>query len=96
VFDDLASLRAAIAYANNHPGPDLITFDPAVFGSRPRTIRLTGGPLVLTDQATTTIIGPGSRLLTISGGRKSRVFEILSGLGRDGRRRQSRSRRRVA
>jgi hypothetical protein len=79
VFDDLASLRAAVAYANNHPGPDVITFDPAVFGTRPRTIRLVGGPLMLTDPATTTIIGPGARLLTISGGRKSRVFDIEGG-----------------
>jgi hypothetical protein len=79
LFDDLASLRAAIAYANNHPGPDVITFDPAVFGTRSRTIRLIGGPLVLTDPATTTIIGPGARLLTLSGGVKRRVFDIEGG-----------------
>ena len=38
--------------------------------------QFTGGPLVLTDPATTTIIGPGARLLTISGGHRSRVFDI--------------------
>jgi parallel beta-helix repeat protein len=78
-FGDLASLRAAIAFANSHPGPDTISFDPAVFGKRPRTIRVIGGPLVLTDPATTTIIGPGARRLTISRGRKGRVFDIRGG-----------------
>ena len=57
-FDDLTSLQAAIVYANSHPGPDIITFDPLPSGKAPRTIKLTGGPLVLTDPATTTIIGP--------------------------------------
>ena len=33
-FDDLTSLRAAIAYANSHPGPDTITFAPAVFARK--------------------------------------------------------------
>jgi hypothetical protein len=77
--DGLTSLRAAIAYANSHPGPDTIIFDPAFFGTKHRTIRLVGGPLVLTDPATTTIVGPGARLLTISGGRRSRVFDIRGG-----------------
>ena len=78
-FDGLTSLRQAIAYANSHPGPDTITYDPAVFGKAPRTIKLIGGPLVLTDPATVTIIGPGANRLTLSGGRKSRVFDIRGG-----------------
>jgi hypothetical protein len=78
-FDDLTNLREAIAYANSHPGPDTITFDPSFFGKARRTIDLTGGPLVLTDPATTTIIGPGARLLTISGGGRSGVFDIEGG-----------------
>jgi hypothetical protein len=73
-FDDLASVRAAIACADSHPGQDTIIFGPANFGSKPKTIRLIGGPRLLTDPATTTIIGPGAKRLTISGGRKSRVF----------------------
>jgi hypothetical protein len=78
-FDGLTSLREAIAYANSHPGPDTITFDPAVFGKAPRTIKLIGGPLLLTDPATTTIVGPGARFLTLSGGRRSQVFDIRGG-----------------
>ena len=78
-FDGLTSLREAIAYANAHPGPDIITLDPAAFGKSRRTIVLTGGPLVLTDPATTTIVGPGMKRLTLSGGGKSRVFDFQGG-----------------
>ena len=77
--DGLTSLREAIAYANSHVGPDTIVLDPTVFGTKSRTIRLTGGPLILTDPATTIIIGPGAKRLTISGGGKSRVFDIQGG-----------------
>ena len=42
--DGLTSLRAAIAYANSHAGPDTIIFDPAYFGTRHRTIRLDRRP----------------------------------------------------
>jgi hypothetical protein len=83
--NSLASLRAAIAYADSHPGPETIIFDPAVFGKSPHTIVLTGGPLVLTDPATVTIMGPGADLLTLSGGEKSRVFDVEGGsLGLEG------------
>jgi hypothetical protein len=77
--DGLTSLREAIAYADSLPGPNTITFAPAFFGTTPRTIRLTGGPLVLTDPATTTIVGPGARWLTIAGGPKSGVFDVEGG-----------------
>ena len=79
VTGGLNGLRAAIAYANSHPGPDTIKFDPAIFGTKHHTIRVTGGPLVLTDPATTTIIGPGARLLTFRGNGKSRVFDVHGG-----------------
>jgi hypothetical protein len=78
-FDNLTSLREAIAYANSHPGPDTITFDPSFVGKARRTIVVTGGPLILTDPATTTIIGPGAKRLTISGGGKSGVFDVEGG-----------------
>ncbi len=77
--DNLTSLRAAVAYANSHPGPDTITLGPPVFGRRPQTIRVIGGPLVLTDSATTTIIGPGARLLTLKGDGKRRIFDVRGG-----------------
>ena len=38
-----------------------------------------GGPLVLTDPATTTIIGPGAKLLTFKGNGRSRVFDVRGG-----------------
>jgi hypothetical protein len=78
-FDDLTSLREAIAYANSHPGPDTITFDPSAFGTTARTIVLTGGPLVLTDPATTTIVGLGANLLTFKGTGQGPVFDIEGG-----------------
>jgi hypothetical protein len=79
VTNGVTGLRDAIAYANRHPGPDTIILDLPVFGAKRWTIRLTGSPLVLTDLATTTIIGPGAELLTLSGGGKSRVFDIEGG-----------------
>jgi fibronectin-binding autotransporter adhesin len=78
-FDDLTSLRAAIAYADSHPGPDTITFDPAPSGKKRRTIKVIGGPLVLTNPATTTIIGPGASRLLIQGDGKGPVFDIEGG-----------------
>jgi hypothetical protein len=77
--DGLTSLREAIAYANRHPGPDTIVLAPAASGARPRTLTLGGGPLVLTDPATTTIVGPGANRLTISGAGRGRVFDVQGG-----------------
>jgi hypothetical protein len=74
--DGLTSPREAIDYADSHPGPDTIVLGPGLLETRKQTIRLTGSPLVLTDPATTTIIGPGANLLTLSGGGKSRVCDI--------------------
>ena len=75
----LTSLREAIAYAETLSGPSTITFDPAFFSTGRRTIRLTGGPLVLTDPAMITIVGPGARRLTIDGAGRSRVFDVEGG-----------------
>jgi hypothetical protein len=77
--DGLTSLREAIAYANSLPVPSTITFARSVFGTKRQTIRLTGGPLVLSDPATTTIVGPGAKRLLIGGGGKSGVFEVEGG-----------------
>jgi hypothetical protein len=75
----LTSLREAIAYAESLPGPSTINFDRSFFGTKRRTIRLTGGPLVVTDPAMITIVGPGARRLTIGGGGKSGVFDVEGG-----------------
>jgi hypothetical protein len=40
--------------ANSHPGADTVVFDPAGVGTKPKTVRLIGGPMVLTNPATTT------------------------------------------
>ncbi len=79
VVTDLAGLRAAIAFANSHPGPDTILLDPTGSGAKPKTIQISGGPLVITNPATTTIIGPGARLLTIASDGRSGVFDIEGG-----------------
>ena len=72
------SLRYEIDQANTNAGPDAITFDSTLF-STPQTIALTSGQLSLSDAATTTIAGPGSGLLSISGNDASRVFLINYG-----------------
>jgi CSLREA domain-containing protein len=69
------SLREAIHYANIHPGPDVITFDPIVFGL-PRTITLTLGEIAITDNLTVNSPAGG---LTISGNNTSRIFDINDG-----------------
>ena len=73
------SLRTAIGYADLLTGPQIITFDPAVFGTTPQTITLTYGVLTMNNSATTTIQGPGANLLTVDGRGKGRVFDIEGG-----------------
>jgi hypothetical protein len=73
------SLRAAVLSANGTPGPDFITFDPAVFANA-QTITLSSGELGITDAVT--ITGPGAKLLTVSGNNASRVFNLnIPGVG---------------
>jgi CSLREA domain-containing protein len=69
------SLREAIHYANLHPGPDVITFDPVLFAT-PQTITLTLGEIAITD--TLTVNSPAASL-TISGNNTSRIFDINDG-----------------
>ncbi len=79
VFAGLLSLREAVDVANAVPG-ETITFDPTVFGT-PQTIYLSQGPLELSDTSgTTTIMGPGGGLVTVSGGHVSGVFQIDTGV----------------
>ena len=64
------SLRAAINQTNADRGADTIGFS-SLFNT-PQEIILTGGTLLLTSTATTTIIGRGANLLTVSGNEASR------------------------
>ena len=66
------TLREAINAANQYPGDHTITFASTVTG----LITLTGGELTIGK--TLDIIGPGAKILTISGN-NSRVFHITSG-----------------
>jgi parallel beta-helix repeat protein len=70
----LGTLRQAVANANTTATADTIIFT-SLFNT-PQTITLTSGELDFTDPATTTIIGPGANLLTVSGNNASRVFVI--------------------
>ena len=72
------SLRQAVNLANALASEDAIIFSTRFFAT-PQTITLTGGPLELTDKATTTIVGPGANLLTLSGNKAGRVFELSGG-----------------
>jgi hypothetical protein len=70
----LGSLRAAIAAANANPGPDTVVFAGGLSG----TIGLTTGTLLLTDAATTTILGPGAGVISVSGSGAATVFGVAS------------------
>jgi hypothetical protein len=72
------SLRAAVVQANSDGGGDAIVFSSSVFNT-PQKITLTSGPIALTGAAMTTITGPGTNMLSISGDNASRVFDIASG-----------------
>ncbi|MFO0881574.1 MAG: choice-of-anchor Q domain-containing protein [Gemmataceae bacterium] len=75
--DGQTSLREAVAYANLHPGPDVITFAPGLTG----TIRLSNAPGYgqLELQSDTTIIGPAAGVLAVSGGDATRIFQVDAG-----------------
>jgi Right handed beta helix region len=74
----LGSLRQAIADQNQQQSLGTINFDPTFF-SVPRTITLTSG--VLSIQNAVNIAGPGSNILTVSGGNVSEVFQTTNGAG---------------
>ncbi|HEX4792240.1 MAG TPA: choice-of-anchor Q domain-containing protein [Humisphaera sp.] len=78
----MLTLRQAIYNANSHSGPDTIAFSTTVFNAGIlHTITLARGQLLLTDKSgATTIAGPGSAVLAISGGGASRVFNVATGV----------------
>lgn len=65
------SLRAAVIAANNNPGLDHIVFDDGVTG----TIVLGSTIDIIND---VTIIGPGPRVISISGSNARRLFEVTA------------------
>lgn len=67
------TLREAVDAANANANANTITFAPEVTG----TIALNSGQLVLS--APLTIAGPGARLLALSGGATTRIFNIAAG-----------------
>jgi parallel beta-helix repeat protein len=73
------TLRWAISQANAAGGAETINFSPTVF-SAPQTITLGGTQLELSNTTgTETITGPAAGV-TISGNKKSRVFQVDSGV----------------
>jgi CSLREA domain-containing protein len=75
VCDSDCSLREAIAAANATEDDDIIVFDPAVFGT-PQTIVLSGTEMVIANNGTLTINGPGAHLLTLDGNLTSRIIAL--------------------
>ncbi len=76
-------MREAVWPARNTPGPSTITFGGSVFtDSTPDTITLTPGYLALHETGAanqTTILGPDSAPLTISGNHATRIFKVGTG-----------------
>ncbi|BCM92995.1 hypothetical protein IAD21_04880 [Abditibacteriota bacterium] len=67
------SLRQAVSAANTLADPDTIVFASGLRG----TLNLVNGEIAISQRVT--IIGPGSSVLTINAGDKSRIFNITSG-----------------
>ncbi len=72
------SLRQAVNLANIETAASTITFSAGAFATA-QTIALTGGPLVLSDTQSSTVIQGPAAGLTISGGGKVRVLQVESG-----------------
>jgi fibronectin-binding autotransporter adhesin len=69
------TLREALNAANTISGPNTITFAPGVTGTI--TLQAALGNLNITGD--TTILGPGARMLAVSGNSVNRVFFISAG-----------------
>ena len=75
----VGSLRWAVGQANSTSGASTIQFDSGAFATR-QTVTLTGGQLELTGTTgTETITGPAAGV-TVSGGGKTRVFQVDGGV----------------
>ncbi len=73
------SVRQAVNLANVLPGGETITFNRSAFAGH-SVIDLTAGQLELSNvTGAVNIIGPGARMLAISGNGASRVFQVDQG-----------------
>lgn len=79
ICDADCSLREAIAAANATPEDDQIIFDPVVFDV-PQTIVLSGSEMVIANNGSLTITGPGASLLTLDGNLTSRIISVSPGV----------------
>ncbi|MCU0707282.1 MAG: right-handed parallel beta-helix repeat-containing protein, partial [Pirellula sp.] len=70
------SLREAVQLANSRTGDDSITFDAALTSGGPATIVLSSQILISDTTGITSITGPGSALLAISGNNATRMFQV--------------------
>src|SRR4051812_24576273 len=70
--DGSNSLRAAIDAANLTSGPDTINFAPGLTG----TLTLASELTISDTTGTTTITGPGSNLLTVTGSSSFNAFTV--------------------
>ena len=75
VCDADCSLREAVTAANASADNDEIVFDAAVFFT-PQTITLSGTEIVILQNGSLKITGPGFQKLTISGNNLSRIITI--------------------
>ncbi len=75
------SLREAVQNANARPGADAITFAPALTSGGSVSIVLSSQMIVSDTTGQTSITGPGSALLSISGNDVTRMFQVDAGAG---------------
>jgi CSLREA domain-containing protein len=76
--DSDCSIREAVGAANANVGDDIIVFALPLFSSS-QTITLTGGELVIANNGSLSIFGPGASRLTLSGNNASRILRSTAG-----------------
>lgn len=75
--DASCSFRDAITVANSTPDNDIIEFNSTMLGKTPPIINVTLGEIVITNNGTLTINGPGANSLIIDGNLIGRILSII-------------------